>query len=149
MRIKIIAVTGTPGTGKTTIAKDLAKKYDAKYVDVNKIIKDTGLWESYDKKRKSYVVDIKKLNKVLVKIIEYARKYKKSLIIDSHLSHYLPLKYVDCCYVTKTSLKKLKNRLQKRGYSRQKVAENVQCEIFDICFMEAQEAGHKVKVITT
>ncbi len=149
MKMKIIAVTGTPGTGKTTIAKKLAKKYNAEYVDVNKVIRTKRLQESYDKKRKSYMVDVNKLNKVLVKIIEYAKKHKKSLIIDSHLSHYLPLTYVDCCYVTKTSLKKLKKRLQKRGYSRQKVAENMQCEIFDICCIEAQEAGHKVKVITT
>jgi len=147
--MKVMIVTGTPGTGKTTVAKKLAKKYKAEYIDVNVIIKDNGLRESYDKKRKSYVVDINKLNKVLAKIITIARKHKKSLIIDSHLSHYLPPKYVDCCYVTKTSLKTLKKRLQKRGYSKQKVAENMQCEIFDICLMEAQEAGHKVKIITT
>jgi len=147
--MKIMIITGTPGTGKTTVAKKLAKKYNAEYIDVNKVIKENKLRESYDKKRKSYVIDIKKLNKVLIKLITNAKKHKLSLIIDSHLSHYLPSKYVDCCYVTKTTLKKLKKRLQNRKYSKKKIDENMQCEIFDICFMEAQEAGHTVKVITT
>lgn len=145
----IIAVTGTPGTGKTAVAKKLAKKYNAEYVDVNKVIEDNKLRESYDKKRNAYVVDIKKLNAVLTKIIHAAKKNKKSLVIDSHLSHYLPAKYVNRCYVTKTSLQKLKKRLQKRGYSKKKIEENIQCEIFDVCLMEAQEAAHKVKIVIT
>lgn len=147
--MKVIIVTGTPGTGKTTEAKKLAKKYKAEYVDVNTVIKDNKLRERYDKKRNSYVVDVNKLNAVLKKIIAQAKKEKKSIVIDSHLSHYLPAKYVDVCYVTKTTLKKLKKRLQKRGYSKKKIEENMQCEIFDVCLMEAQEAGHRVKIITT
>ncbi len=147
--MKSIIVTGTPGTGKTTVAKQLAKKHNATYVDVNAVIKENRLRESYDKRRKSYVVDINKLNKVLIKIIADAKKHKISLVIDSHLSHYVPAKYVDVCYVTKTSLKKLKKRLQKRCYGKHKIEENMQCEIFDICRMEAQEAGHKIKVVTT
>jgi adenylate kinase len=147
--MKVMLVTGTPGTGKTTVAKKFAKKYKAEYINVNKIIKDNKLRESYDRIRKSYVVDIKKLNKVLMKIIAQAKREKKSIIIDSHLSHYLPAKSVDVCYVIKTSLNKLKNRLQKRRYSKSKIQENMQCEIFDICLMEAKEAGHTVKIITT
>jgi adenylate kinase len=147
--MKVMLVTGTPGTGKTTVAKRLAKKYKAEHINVNKIIKDNKLRESYDCIRKSYVVDIKKLNNVLMKIIAQAKREKTSIIIDSHLSHYLPAKYVDVCYVIKTSLKKLKNRLQKRRYPKSKIQENMQCEIFDICLMEAKEAGHKVKIITT
>ncbi len=57
--MKVMIVTGTPGTGKTTIAKRMAKKYKAEYIDVNVVIKEHKLRESYDKKRKSYVVDIK------------------------------------------------------------------------------------------
>ena len=35
----VVIVTGTPSTGKTTIAKRLAKKINAMYVDVNKLVK--------------------------------------------------------------------------------------------------------------
>jgi broad-specificity NMP kinase len=46
-------------------------------------------------------------------------------------------------------LKKLKQRLKKRGYHKAKIEENLECEIFDVCLEEAKEAGHKVKIINT
>jgi adenylate kinase len=145
--MKTIIVTGTPGTGKTTLAKKLSKKLNYKYIDVNEVIKENKLKEGYDRKNKCYIIDIKKLNKSLIKIIE---KSKNNLIIDSHLSHYLPKKYVDLCIVTKCNLKKLKSRLEKnRKYSKAKVRENLDCEIFDVCLNEARDAKHKVIVIDT
>lgn len=141
---KIIIVTGSVAAGKTTVAKKLAKKYKAKYVDVNKLIKENKLYDYYDKKDKSYVVDIKKLNKFLINLI---KKSKESLVIDSHLSHYLPKKYVDLCVVVKCELKKLKKRLEKRKYSNKKIKENLEVEIFDVCLTEAKERGHKLKIV--
>jgi broad-specificity NMP kinase len=41
----IIAVTGTPGTGKTTYALQLSKELSADYIDVNKVIEDYDLEE--------------------------------------------------------------------------------------------------------
>lgn len=146
---KIIIVTGTPGTGKTTVAKKLAKKYHGRYVDVNAVIRKQHLNEGYDLKRKTRIIDTNKLNKVLIGIIKGAKKNKEILVIDSHLSHYLPAKYVDKCIATKTGLKRLRQRLLRRGYHKEKVQENLECEIFDICLMEAKEAGHKVEVIYT
>ncbi len=145
----ITIVTGTPGTGKTTVAKRIAEKQRAVYIDVNDVIKHNKLKESYDKKRKAAIIDIKKLNKVLIQIIKEARKKGISLVVDSHLAHYVSPKHVDICVVIKTSLKKLQARLKKRGYHKAKIAENLECEIFDVCLIEAQEAGHKVKIITT
>lgn len=149
MKPKIIIITGTPGAGKTTIAKRLAKSCKATYIDVNSIIKKHHLKEGYDKKRRTALINTNKLNNVLIKLIQEARKNKQALVIDSHLSHYLPKKWIDLCIVTKTSLKKLKNRLKKRGYRKEKIQENLLCEIFDVCLTEAQEQGHKIKVITT
>ncbi|MBI5002401.1 AAA family ATPase [Candidatus Woesearchaeota archaeon] len=145
----ITIVTGTPGTGKTTTAKKIAEKQRAVYIDVNDVIKHNKLKEGYDKKRKAAIIDIKKLSKVLVQIIKEARKKGISLIIDSHLAHYVSPKHVDICVVTKTSLKKLQVRLKKRGYHKAKIQENLECEIFDVCFEEAKEMGHKIKIITT
>ena len=140
-----IICTGTPGTGKTTIAKAIAKKCHMQYVEVNKIIKTNNLREGYDKKRQTYIVDEKKLTKIL---LQYVQK-NKSYIIDSHLSHYLPAKKVTLCIVTKTDLKELKKRLEKRKYPKAKIRENIDAEIFDICYQEALEAGHTIQVIDT
>jgi len=143
---RIICVSGSVCSGKTTVAKRLAKKLKAKYIDVNKVIKENKLAESYDKVRKCDVVDVKKLNKVLEEIIKNS---KENLVIDSHMSHFLSPKLVDYVVITKTSLKKLKNRLKKRGYSKKKIEENMEVEIMDICLNEAKELGHKIKIVET
>lgn len=139
----VICVTGTPGTGKTTYSKKLAKKLKYKYVDVSKIIKEEKLYEEYDRKNKEYVVDEKKLSKFLLELT----KVDKELVIDSHLSHYLKAKNVEKVIVMKCELKELKKRLDKRKYNKQKIQDNMDSEIFDICKNEAEELGHKVEVL--
>lgn len=144
--LKAIIVTGSVCSGKTTLAKKLAKRRNYKYVDVNKIIKENKLAESYDAILDSYVVDEDKLVEVLKDLI---KKSKKQLIIDSHMSHHLPKEYVELCVVTKCELKELKKRLQARKYSEAKIRNNLDAEIFDVCLVEAKEAGHNVRVIDT
>ncbi len=141
----IIIVTGTPCTGKTEVSKKISKYYCHKYVDVAQLIKEEKLEEDYDKKLDTKIINTTKLNKELIKII----KKEKNLVIDSHLSHYLPKEYVDLCIVTKCDLKKLRKRLEKRGYKKEKVKENMQAEILDVCLVEAKEKGHKIKLINT
>jgi adenylate kinase len=144
--MKVIIVTGSVGTGKTTYAKKLAREKNYEYINVNEIIKKNKLNKEYDQKRKCYVIDTKKLNPILIKLIKSS---KRSLVIDSHLSHYLSPKYVDLCIVTKCDIKELKKRLQKRKYSKEKIKENLQVEIFDTCLNEAKELNHKIKIIDT
>ena len=141
----IIIVSGTPGTGKTTLSKKLAKILKYQYIDVAKLIRENKLAESYDKKRKCNIVDTKKLNQILIKEI----KQNKNLIIDSHLSHYLPKKHVDLCIIVKCDLKELEKRLKNKKYSKTKIRENLDCEIFDVCLNEAKQAKHKIAVIDT
>ncbi len=141
----VIIVTGSVGSGKTTTAKKLAKKLIYSYVDVTKLIKDNKLYDSVDKKNDCVVVDIVKLNKFLIEII----KLDKKIIIDSHMSHFLPKRHIDLCVVTKCDLKVLKERLKKRGYSAKKIKDNLECEIFNVCFEEAKEAKQRVFVIDT
>ena len=144
--LKAIIVTGSVCSGKTTVAKLIADKYNYKYIDVNKIIKESKLYEGYDKELDSYIIDERKLVKVLKGLI---KKSKTRLVIDSHLSHYLPKSQVELCIVTKCDLKELKNRLKKRDYSEKKIRVNLDAEIFDVCLIEAKEKGHKIKIIDT
>ena len=161
--MKVIAVSGTPGTGKTTLSKRLAKKLNFSYLDVNETIKKYNIAEGFDKKRRTKILDVKKLNNALLKEISIIKnslnkkpiskksnkKIKEGIIVDSHLSHYLPKKYVDLCIVTKCDLKILKKRLKRKKYSESKIRENLDAEIFDICLSEAKESRHKVIVIDT
>src|SRR3989339_733962 len=121
--MKTIIITGTPCTGKTIIAKKLAKKISYTYIDVNEIIKKNKLNNKYLKKYDTYEIDDKKLNKKLIEIINNS---KTNIIIDSHLSHYL-----------------------QRKYSKIKIRENLDSEIFDICLVEAKENKHKIIIVDT
>jgi len=170
--MRVIIVTGSVASGKTTLSQKLAKKLSFRYIDINKFIGKGKIYSGYDNKRKCKIVDIKELNKSLIELINNYKKQigiksminktinkslnkkkkiikKVGIIIDSHLSHYIPRKYVDLCLVTKCNLKEMGNRLKKRGYDKDKIKENIECEIFDICLNEAKEAKHKVYVIDT
>ncbi len=143
---KIIIISGTPGTGKTKLAKLISKKTNFKHIELNKKIKQNKIYDSYDKKRKCYVVDIKKLNKFLINFINNS---KENLILDSHLSHFLPRKYVGLCIITKCDLKLLRKRLITRKYNSLKIKENLESEIFNVCLNEAKKLGHNIIVIDT
>ena len=149
--MKTITVTGTPGTGKTALSKELAKKLDFYYLDVNRLISNYKLSDGYDKKRRTKIVDINKLNKKIINQLKSLKNINEygGIIIDSHLSHYLPRKYVDLCIVTKCDIKELNKRLKKKKFSKDKIKENLQAEIFDICYNEAKERKHRTLVINT
>ena len=149
--MKTIIITGSVGTGKTTLAKRLMKELNYPLLEISKFIKEKKLSDYYDKKRKCKVVDTKKLNKEIIKEISKIKKEHspKGIIIDSHLSHYLPKKHVDLCIVTKCKIEKLKKRLKKRKYSKLKIKENLECEIFDVCLNEAKEKKHNIILVDT
>lgn len=140
----IIIITGTPATGKTTLAKKLKKILNIPIFDFNKFLKDEKLILDFDKERNSNIIDEKKIDS---KIRPYLKN--KSYIIDSHLSHYIKPDNVKICIITKCNLKILKERLKKRRYKKEKIEENLQAEIFDTCNIEALEIGHKTIIIET
>lgn len=144
--MKVITVSGSPGTGKTTIAHLIEKKLKYAYVDVNKMIDEHNICDEYDTARRCKVIDSEKLNAMLIKMI---KKSNDNVVIDSHLSHLLPKKYVDLCIITRCDLKILKKRLEQRGYNEKKVRENLDAEIFDLCLSEAEERGHNIMTIDT
>lgn len=143
--MKTIIVSGSVGTGKTVIAKKLARILKVDYINITEMVKKNKLGK-YSKKYDSYEVDIKKLNKFLINII---KKSKKNIVIDGHLSHFLPKKYVNLCIICKCDIKKLKKRLEKRNYSKGKVKENIDVEIFDTILEEARDRKHKILIIDT
>lgn len=115
-----IAVTGTPATGKTSISKKLAKELGYKYVDLNNIIKKRKLYEGYDKKEKTYDVDIKQLKKISL---------PADTVVDGHLSHFMK---VDMILLLRVAPQALKKRMQKKGWSAKKIEDNIIAESIDM-----------------
>ena len=134
-----ICITGTPGTGKTEVAPLVAKKIGWKYVDLNELAKDKDLFTGYDSKRKCDIVDIKKLNSEMKKI-------KGDVIFQSHYAHEISC---DLIIVLRTSIGELRRRLAKRNWPKDKVDENIEAEIMDVCKEESLSKGKPVFEVDT
>ena len=135
----LIAITGSPCVGKSTMAMILTKKLGFDRLDLHHYYKriSTG----YNQSKQSYDVNYQKFEKL---VREKLKEAEKGLVIDSHISHLLPNKLVDLCIVLICSdLKKLEKRLKMRKYTQKKIRENLDAEIFQICLVETKEKKHK------
>ncbi len=128
----IIALTGTPGTGKTSVAEVLKTK-GFEVVDLNKVACDKNFLIGKDTKRDSYIIDIEKFNKYIFD--NYGGK--EIVFIEGHLSHLL--KTVEKIIILRCHPKVLKNNLSKKGWNKEKIKENIEAEVLDIILCEAVE----------
>lgn len=137
----IIALTGTPGTGKTTVSSRLKNQY--KVLDINRLIED-GMNIGTDPDRGSLIADVDALR-------EYVHDFDKTNDTDvalavGHVSHLLD---PDVVIVLKADPGVLRERLQERRFNPAKVEENMEAEIMDIILVEAVEHCEKVFVVDT
>jgi len=128
----LYALTGTPGTGKTSLSAELRSRgYNV--IDGKEHIRSHGLMGELDKERDTHEVDLDDLNDSLQ---EY-RDSDELYILDSHLSHFMDSSGI---IVLRCDPNILAERLRARGYGDQKVLENVQSEILDVILCEATES---------
>lgn len=134
----ILGIGGTPGTGKTVVAKLLAKRIGVRCVELSKLVKEKRLYTSWDGKRKSFVVSRQKLLREFRKI----KKANENLIVDGHFVEEIR---PDVTVVLRCRPDVLEKRLRKRKYPAEKIRENVLAEILDVC---AVDAGNPVEIET-
>ncbi len=131
----LVAITGTPGVGKSTVSKILAHRF--RVIDIHSYAEQHGLFEEYDEEAGSYDVDVEKLNDSIM-----SEDFSdENVFLDGHLSH-----FVDCdlIIVLRCEPRKLAERLKARGYDDRKVLENVQAEVLDVILGESVESGVRV-----
>ena len=118
-----VAVTGTPGTGKTTAVD--AVETDLDVLHLNELIKREGLTTGHDDERDTLVADIDRLDDWLAD--------RDDVLFESHLAHLFD---ADRVIVLRCRPDKLEARLTERGESAESAAENAESEALDLILSE-------------
>lgn len=136
MNKRVILITGTPCTGKTTTAKQLTTKLKAEYINLTEYAKTYQLTLGEDKERKTTIIDEEKMRTKLAETLNNTDK--TNIIIDGHYAAAVtPTNFVTNVFVLRRNPKELKQFMQKCGFSDAKLYENLSAEILDSCLIEA------------
>ena len=134
-------ITGNPGVGKHTTAKIIAEKINADIIDINDVAIDNNA--TGKKTDLGLDVDVKRL----VRLLEKQLKAERDLVIVGHLAPYVlrPVG-ISLVAVLRRSPYELEKTLKKRGYSVDKVRENVASEILGTSLYDSLKTLGKRKV---
>lgn len=133
-------ITGTPGTGKSSLCEQLVQRLGAdrvQHVNLGEFAKEQRLLDEYDAAADCHVLDEDRVIDALLPLVQATAK---TLLFDYHGCDFLPEEWVRAVFVLRTENGVLFDRLERRGYAQAKIEENVQCEIFQTILDEAREA---------
>lgn len=132
-----IALTGTPGVGKTTLARAAQERYGWRVVDVKAFAHEAGCVTGRIGRGADAADE--------VDTARLARRVPPddgtTTLYEGHLSHHLGL---DVAWVVRCDPEVLRGRLAARGYSPAKVRENLEAEAIDLILQEALDATPRV-----
>lgn len=132
----MIAVTGTPGTGKTLVARAISKRLGLPLIEVNSLAKEKKLYTSVE--QGSLVVDLAKLKRALRGFTGVAEGH---LLCEIRL----PAKVI----VLRASPRTIARRLAPRRYSKQKLKDNIEAEALDYCAIKSRQHYRRVIEVDT
>jgi adenylate kinase len=141
----VILITGTPGVGKTTVAKQLAEELDAHYINLTELAQTNNLLSGEDKERKTTIISEKKMRRKISEIVHVTNK--SAIIVDGHYAAaVVPKRYVTRVFVLRRNPVELHTLMKKSGFSGAKLWENLASEILDGSLVEAvrEQGEHKV-----
>ncbi|MFQ5838113.1 MAG: adenylate kinase family protein [Thermoplasmata archaeon] len=133
----LIALSGTPGTGKSSVASILGDG-GLRVCHLDDLAAQCGALVEYDETRETWEVDLEALRRSIPR--------ERPLVLVGHLSHLLP---VDLAVVLRCHPDMLRHRLEARGWSPSKVKENVEAEAIGVITYEAMERVKTFEVDTT
>jgi adenylate kinase len=137
-----LVITGNPGVGKHTSAKIIAERINAEIIDINEVAIDNNA--TGKKTDLGLDVDVKRLLRLLEKLL----KTKRDLVLVGHLAPYvLKPAGISLVAVLRRSPYELEKTLKKRGYSVDKVRENVASEILGTSLYDSLKTFGKRKVV--
>ncbi|KAJ9443620.1 Adenylate kinase isoenzyme 6-like protein [Diplonema papillatum] len=134
-KVPNILITGTPGVGKSSLAKAISEATPLTHIDVGKIVKEEGFVEGKDEKFDTLIPDEDRLLDHLEPLMMEGGK-----VVDYHSSELFPERWFSLVIVLRAGTACLFDRLAARGYSEVKRQENLDCEIFGIPSEEAKSS---------
>ncbi len=142
---RIILVTGTPGVGKTELARRLAKETSSQLLNLSEIVKKERLHKGFDKSSQSYIMDERRVYNRLKQ--SFALHPDEGIVIETHsLGSFLPIKPGMIAVVLRLDPLVLYKRLRTRKWTKRKAWENVEAEIIDVSLFEASKLLGKERV---
>ena len=124
-----IVISGNPGTGKHTIAHQIAQRLDLTIIDINEVAKNEGLFE---KNEDANDVDIEKLEKTL------QNKTSEKNLVVGHLAPYvLDASQVRIMIILRRNPYELISVYKERKYTENKIKENTGSEILGVIVHDA------------
>lgn len=135
----LIVITGTPGTGKTSVSRILGGKLGMDVLHLREFVKEKKLASGFDEKKNAEIVDLGKLHGALKKIPMH------NIIVEGHLACEIPLaaKFV---FVLRCKPTELRKRMEKRRYAKAKIDENLLAEMLDYCTQNAEANYGKAEI---
>ncbi len=128
MAYNVLAVTGTPCTGKTTLARKLGERLGWKVMELTLLVEREGLCDRFDEERNTKVVDAGRLKEKVWRLVE------SNTILDGLLSHLLDPTHV---LVLRCDPRLLEKRMKERGYADGKIMENLEAEYEGVILYES------------
>lgn len=133
----IIGITGTPGTGKTSVSEHFEDEY--RVINIREFLEERNLGSEEEG-------EIEVEPGRVVEELEKEIRGGEDVVIEGHLSHHFPADY---CIVLRCHPKTLESRLENRDYPRQKIEENAESEALDQVLIEAVDQQEKIIEIDT
>jgi adenylate kinase len=132
---RVLVITGTPGVGKTRVSKVLAERLGGRYISLTDVVTRENLRLDVDLERDTVVADLRRLSDRVSNIISES---SYDIVVDGHYaSEVVSSEVVSYAFVLRIEPDKLRQRLQERGYSEEKVLENLASEVLDVCLSDA------------
>lgn len=130
-----ILITGVPGTGKTTMSEMLAEETGMRHINVGDVVKDKACHDGFDQEHDAFTLNEDKLCDELEDLMVQGGN-----IVDFHTCDFFPERWFHLVVVLRADNTKLYNRLEKRGYTQEKISENVEAEIMQVVLDDAKGA---------
>ena len=141
----VVLMTGTPGVGKTTVAKALVSQLDAQYVNLTELAEKEGLVVGIDRDRDTIIINEVTMKQKMRELIETSDK--QNIVVDGHYAAIVvPKELVTRAFVLRRYPVELKAFMEKAGFAGRKLWENMTSEILDVCLVDTLNAVGSEKV---